>query len=551
MYLSFYNLEKKPFQISTDPEFLWLGEKHKEALAVLKYGILDNMGFLLLTGDVGTGKTTLINGLVNDLGEEVVVARVPDPGMTTIDFMNFISHVFGMDRNFRHKDAFLIHFGSFLDMCYSRQKKVLLIIDESQRLSQSLLEEVRQLSNIERPEAKLLNIFLIGQNEFNDVLVEPQNRALRQRVAISYSLSPLDLHETGELIMYRLKVAGGEDQIFSSEAISEIYDVSGGIPRKINILCDHCLIAGYLEGTKKITASMVKTCAREFNLSAYHPKNDDTTVWARVKDASGTIVTDRAARVDVYAEDAVVHEYENMTDTRCSVRRGFGGVAALVLALLLIGYGFSLPGNKEVVVRFVDYGWQFIHTAYMSNSAFFNGGRRGATDDFSTVGKQKNAATISSGEAVVGDQKESVLPAALASPPATEEEPVQFYTEADTPSQELLTGSVLSSVNKISGSSVVRDVLTKIEATQQPYVKSEGEKESNTVAADSTTSEPLMLQKSDKNFAEIFPNMDRYLSEKDWETEKNENGAEEQQRMESIDSGKVIDWLVNKKSNDE
>ena len=136
MYLSFYNLTAKPFQTNTDPKFLWLGAKHKEALATLKYGVLDNKGFLLLTGDVGTGKTTLINALSNNLGKEIVVATVPDPDLEKLDFYNFIANAFKIKKTFSSKGNFLIYFSYFLHLVYEKNKKVLLIIDESQRLNQ-------------------------------------------------------------------------------------------------------------------------------------------------------------------------------------------------------------------------------------------------------------------------------------------------------------------------------------------------------------------------------------------------------------------------------
>ena len=222
MYLSFYGLQKEPFQVSTDPSFLWLGEKHKEALATLKYGNLGNQGVVLLTGDVGTGKTTLINALINSLGDEVIVAKVPDPGMEIIDFMNYLAHAFGMKKKFASKDSFLIHFDHFLNSVHADGKKSLLIIDEAQRLSPALLEEVRQLSNIEKQETKLLSIFFVGQNEFQDVLLEHKNRALRQRISLNYVIEPLDLHETGQFIRHRLKVAGAKEEIFSPDAIRKV-----------------------------------------------------------------------------------------------------------------------------------------------------------------------------------------------------------------------------------------------------------------------------------------------------------------------------------------
>ena len=205
MYLSFYNLKTKPFQISTDPKFLWLGEKHKEALATLKYGIMDNRGFLLLTGDVGTGKTTLINALVNSLEDNTIVATVPDPDLEKLDFFNFIANAFKIKKMFHSKGTFIIYMSHFLHNAYNNNKKVLLIIDEAQRLNPNFLEEIRTLSNIEKQNTKLINIFFVGQNEFNDILMETRNRALRQRITINYNLDPLTKNETGEYISTVLK----------------------------------------------------------------------------------------------------------------------------------------------------------------------------------------------------------------------------------------------------------------------------------------------------------------------------------------------------------
>ncbi len=266
MYLSFYGFQKKPFQVSTDPSFLWLGDKHKEALATLQYGNLGNQGFILLTGDVGTGKTTLINALINSLGDEVIVAKVPDPGMEIIDFMNYIAHAFGMKKKFVSKYAFLIDFDQFLNSAHAAGKKCLLIIDEAQRLSSALLEEIRQLSNIERQDTKLLSIFLVGQNEFNDVLLEHKNRALRQRIALNYVIEPLDLRETGEFIRHRLKIAGGKADVFSPDAIAKVYDLSGGFPRKVNVICDHSLLLGFGESAETITGEIVEKGVRDLLL---------------------------------------------------------------------------------------------------------------------------------------------------------------------------------------------------------------------------------------------------------------------------------------------
>ncbi len=266
MYLDFYRLSIKPFQISTDPRFLWLGEKHQEALAVLKYGILDNKGFLLLTGDVGTGKTTLLNALVNSLGNDVLVAMVADPGLAKMDFFNFVADSFGMNRSFKSKGEFLISLKNYLLSLNQQGKQALLIIDECQRLNQKLLEEVRLLSNIEKADTKLINIFFVGQSEFNPIILKPQNRAIRQRITVNYNISALSETETNAYIRFRLTIAGNDESIFTAGAIKKVYEFSNGYPRLINIICDQALLTGFVKERKIIDETIVSECSEELRI---------------------------------------------------------------------------------------------------------------------------------------------------------------------------------------------------------------------------------------------------------------------------------------------
>lgn len=263
MYLSHYSLNEKPFQINPDPKFLWLGEAHKEALATLKYGIQDNRGLLLLVGDVGTGKTTLINKLLNTLDDNTLVATILDPGLEKLDFYNFLAQAFKMDKKYTSKGDFLVHFIHFLHKAHSSHKKVLLIIDEAHVLTNEMLEEIRLLSNIERQNEKLLNIFFVGQNELNDNLAETRNRALLQRITSSYNVDPLKKNEVGEYIQFRLSVAGREEKIFNSGAVRQIISFSKCYPRLINIICDHALLTGYVKGKKEINAAILKESAKD------------------------------------------------------------------------------------------------------------------------------------------------------------------------------------------------------------------------------------------------------------------------------------------------
>ena len=266
MYENYYNLKAMPFQITTDPRFLWLGEKHSEALATLKYGIMENKGFLLLTGDVGTGKTALINRLVKIIEVAAIVAKIPDPRLSSLDFFNFLAVEFKMKQKFDSKGQFLINLKHFLHKAYERHKKVLLIVDEAQRLNHDLLEQIRLLSNIELHNKKLINIFFVGQTEFSEILMEDRNRAVRQRITVSYHIEPLSETETRKYIKHRLKVAGVTREIFSKDAVRQIYSFSAGYPRLINIICDHAMLTGYSSGLKSIDKKIIKECEQELQI---------------------------------------------------------------------------------------------------------------------------------------------------------------------------------------------------------------------------------------------------------------------------------------------
>ena len=266
MYLTHYGLEAGPFSISPDSKFIWLGEKHKEALATLEYGILDEKGFLLLCGDAGTGKTTLINALVDHIDRAVVVARIPDPDLEPLDFFNLLSEEFGMNQHFERKGTFLIRLKEFLVAAHASEKCVLLIIDEAQRLGHEILEQIRLLSNIELQHKKLINIFFVGQNEFITKLRQKENKAVRQRIAVSYHIEALTEPETIQYIQYRLKVAGATEQFFTPKALRRIFTFSHGNPRLINIICDHAMLSGYAAGIKTLDHKVIQECEKELEI---------------------------------------------------------------------------------------------------------------------------------------------------------------------------------------------------------------------------------------------------------------------------------------------
>ncbi len=274
MYRTFFNLKSKPFDISTNPNFFWLGEKYKEALSTLRYGIQENKGFLLLTGDAGTGKTALINALTKGLDSTVLWAVISDPKRERLDFYNAIAKGFGINKEFTSKVQFLIQFSHFLHIANDEKKKVLLLIDECHLLSQEMLEELRLLSNIEKEDSKLINIFFVGRNEFQDLLIQPNNLAVRQRLALKVALSSLTAAETETYIRHRLKIAGTEEKLFSAKALKMIHRCSQGIPRQINMICEHVMIAGSVQCKRHLDQTIVQECIEKLSFPL-HPGQED------------------------------------------------------------------------------------------------------------------------------------------------------------------------------------------------------------------------------------------------------------------------------------
>jgi type II secretory pathway predicted ATPase ExeA len=274
MYLSYYELKAKPFELNPDPAFLWVGEKHQEVLAEMTYAIFENKGLLVLTGDVGTGKTTLINALISNLGDDVVFAKISIPGLDTLELFSFIAVAFKMARvHYRSKGEFRIDFEEFLKRNHEQNKKVLLIIDEAQNLSFELLEEIGLISNMESADEKLINIFLVGQTGLNEKLNDPRCRSLQQNTKNRFQIRPFDLDDTREYLATRLKIAGAKKgkEIFSTGAIEALYQYSEGYPRIINRLADNVLLLGYSKEKRKITPDLVSQCHEDMDLKAAIP----------------------------------------------------------------------------------------------------------------------------------------------------------------------------------------------------------------------------------------------------------------------------------------
>ncbi len=273
MYQRFFNLRESPFNVNPDPRYLFMTRQIQEALAGLTYGIQNRKGFILLTGEVGTGKTTLVNRLLDWLrGQRVATAYIFNSQLQVNHLFDFIMADFEIPYDSREKSQVLLRLNQWLLERYRSGETAVLIVDEAQNLSSELLEEIRLLTNLETSTEKLLQIVLAGQPELEERLKLPQLRQLRQRITLRCRTSALSLEETYGYIAERLRIAGANGEpIFSKEAIQTIHLYSRGIPRVVNLLCEHSMINAYVDTLRPVPAHLVEEVAREFQLDEVPP----------------------------------------------------------------------------------------------------------------------------------------------------------------------------------------------------------------------------------------------------------------------------------------
>lgn len=265
MYSEYFDLQETPFSIAPDPRYLYLGERHREALAHLTYGVGATGGFVLLTGEVGTGKTTVCRCLLEQLPEQTQVAYIVNPRLSALELLATICDELGIAYpQERPGNKLLIdRLNAFLLDSHARGRQTVLIIDEAQNLSPEVLEQVRLLTNLETSRRKLLQIVMLGQPELRRLLARPELRQLAQRITARYHLEPLSRPEVAAYIGHRLTVAGGRRPLFSPRLIGRIYRLTGGIPRRINILCDRALLGAYVRGQDRVSGRILAEAARE------------------------------------------------------------------------------------------------------------------------------------------------------------------------------------------------------------------------------------------------------------------------------------------------
>ena len=272
MYKQYFQFSRKPFELLPNPDFFYLSPSHKKALTYLNYGVRERLGFILLTGQVGTGKTTIVRKLIDKHMQEALIAHIFHTQAEDQQLLAMINEEFGIASESKNKAKLLRELHDFLIDQYSKRKPVVLIIDEAQNLSATVLEDIRMLSNLETKNDKLLHIILVGQPELRQTLAAPELLQLRQRIQINCNIEPLSMNETEYYILHRLEYAGNRNAlVFSDECFSEIHRYTKGIPRLINIICDFILLDAFANDLKSATTASIHEIARDISF--------DTQYW--------------------------------------------------------------------------------------------------------------------------------------------------------------------------------------------------------------------------------------------------------------------------------
>ncbi len=287
MYKSFYQLESNPFGSSPDPRFLYMMPHTREALAGLEYGISAHKGFIVLTGEVGTGKTTLLRHALSSFDQNrIFTSFIFNPRLEVLDFLEFVLNDFGLVPAARTKSGMLIQLNRWLIDCFRNQETCVIVVDEAQNLSWELLEEIRLLTNLETSSEKLVQIILSGQPELEEKLRQSNVRQLRQRIALWCRTQALTGEQTASYIAQRLLIAGSGETIFTREAVAAVHRAARGIPRLINLICEHALILGYVEQMHQIPPALIGAVVQDLELDHHTATNQNAFVATREANGS-------------------------------------------------------------------------------------------------------------------------------------------------------------------------------------------------------------------------------------------------------------------------
>lgn len=340
MYTAFYGLFEKPFSLSPDPRYLFFADGHREALAHLRYGIDQGEGFIAVTGEVGTGKSTLCRALIEGLGEDTEFAFLFNPPRSATELLQAIAHEFGLVPAGRQRHGLNDQLNQFLVDRKQQGLRVLLIIDEAQNLDTDVLEEIRLLSNLETANSKLIQIVLLGQPELDRKLDSRELRQLRERISVRWFLGPLSREEAGAYVAHRLQVAAGEKRdVFTPGALREIFRRSGGIPRRINLLADRCLLAGFGASEHQIGRAVVRRAAAEIEGGRAPRRFGASWLNPRIALAAALLVVSGAVGAWVGQSASVGNAIENI---------GLDSDAQVVASVVSAGTHTTEVGKKNI-----------------------------------------------------------------------------------------------------------------------------------------------------------------------------------------------------------
>jgi general secretion pathway protein A len=293
MYENFYGLKEKPFQITPNPKYLYLSSVHEKAITYLEYGLAENVGLILFTGEIGAGKTTMIRYIIDQFKTEKKIGVIFNTNVNVDELLCLILQSFKLEPETGNKTKNLSIFQQFLIDSQIKNKQVLLIVDEAQRLSDEVLEQIRMLSNLQSDKHNLIQIMLVGQPELKDRLKQQDHISFAQRIAVNFFLSGLTDKETRAYIAYRLERAGGRYDLFNHEAVDLIYKASRGIPRSINLLCDAALVYGFAYDFETIKASVVEEVIKDKGGMGINDENESKTGSFALYDGNVEIEKDR------------------------------------------------------------------------------------------------------------------------------------------------------------------------------------------------------------------------------------------------------------------
>lgn len=301
MYTEFFGLSAKPFDLLPNPKFLYLSKGHRKALSYLQYGVQEHAGFTLLTGEVGSGKTTLVRDIINKISDDVTLSMIFNTRVDGHQLIAMINADFGLQIEGKDKVQLITELNDFLLAECSAHRRPIIIIDEAQNLSAEALEEIRLLSNLEADDFKMVQIILVGQPELKQIIAMPSLRQLRQRISISCHLNPLNREESEEYVYHRLATVGSRDcVIFLDGVFDAIFRFSGGVPRLINLICDFLLLSAFVEETHEIDMDLVNDAVNElaFDEPGLRPTSFEAQKRMAQTVQDTTSLDDRLARIE-------------------------------------------------------------------------------------------------------------------------------------------------------------------------------------------------------------------------------------------------------------